>query len=153
MAQRAVDLAPANADNLFALSWAHITLGHGEQALAVIEDALWLHPLPPTWVVNMHAMALSAVGRLEEAAQVADRAIAVFAGQWVPRLTRVGALVGLGRIAEAREEAALALQVAPWPTVETSMLRLADSAVELRRRRLQALVAVGFPRESPQAGG
>ena len=79
--------------------------------------------------------------------------IAVFGGQWIPRLTRVGALVGLGRIDEAREEAARTLQLAPWLTVEASMLRLADSAVELRRRRLAVLVAVGFPHASPRASG
>ncbi len=83
-AERAVELAPGDADNLMFLSRAQLVIGQYEAALANVQRAMALNPHAPPMYLVQRARALYALGRFEEASRAArEAALAAPAGRVV----------------------------------------------------------------------
>ncbi len=144
-AQRAVRLAPSSADGALTLALALIYAGQPEVALREIERAIDLDAQPSGWIVGGYAQMLWANGRLEEALRAADDAIAQMPDFRAGHTPRLYVLAELGRIDEARREAAALLARHPRLTAQHLIDTYADSASALRERIAAACAAAGIP--------
>ncbi len=146
-AERAYELAPSSADMLFNLASAQLAMGQMDAAMASAQAAMDLVPIPPGWLLQAHAFVLWSCGRIREALRAAEDCLATMPGYWWARGSRMHALVELGRVDEARQEAALLLRRAPWLTnSETFFTRpIGNCAPALRARLLAASSVAGIP--------
>jgi DNA-binding winged helix-turn-helix (wHTH) protein/TolB-like protein/Tfp pilus assembly protein PilF len=144
-AQECLRLSPNDAVCFYVLGSAQLRLGQVESAVQNFEQALDRNPLPPANLPAFYATALWASGRLEEAVHMADDCL-VKAPSFVRcRQDRIAALVELGRVGEAREEAARLRAQYPQMTAQQFRLVLADTAATLGERRIAAARAAGLP--------
>jgi TolB-like protein len=99
VSRRGFELGPSDPDNLLFLAIALFESGELADATKKIEQALALHPLRPSYYSYFYAMILWANERFEEVLTELNT---------VPgnEVYRALALVGLGRVAEAREQIA-----------------------------------------------
>ncbi|HET7306957.1 MAG TPA: hypothetical protein VFK24_03955 [Gammaproteobacteria bacterium] len=79
--RRALQLAPHNGETQHLLGALRATLGHPEQAAALTWQALSSDPRHASWI-NWCSIYLSVMGRLDEAEQLARRAIALEPGSF-----------------------------------------------------------------------
>lgn len=143
-ARRAVELSPSNADQLFGLAMALVRGGQEAAGLEVSQASMAMHPLPPVWVMAMHAEAVWACGGLDEALALADTVLVKEPGYLFARIVRIYALVELGRIDEARRTAAPLVEHAPWCGADWVRRRHGDAARASVERRIAALRAAGI---------
>lgn len=143
-ARRGVELSPSNADQLFGLARALLCCGREPEALEVSTRSMLLHPLPPLWVMSVHADALWACGRLNEALALTDACLVRDPSWFFARAVRVYALVELGRLDEAQRDAPLITEHAPWFDDRMVRRRHADAARDCVERSIAALRAVGL---------
>lgn len=144
-AQQCHRLSPNDAVCFYVLGSAQLRMGQVEPAVHNFEQALDRNPLPPANLPAFYATALWASGRLEEAVRMADDCLAQAPNFGRCRQDRIAALVELGRIVEAREEAARLRAQYPKMTAQQFKLVLADTAATLRERRTAAARVAGFP--------
>ncbi len=140
-------LSPNDGACFYAIGSAQLRLGQVRPALHNLKQALERNPLPPANQLAFYGTALWADGRLEEALRVAGDCLAKAPDFWRCRQDRMVALIELGRVAEAKEEAArLRLQL-PAMTAENFKLAFAANreASELKNRRVAAAALGGFP--------
>jgi tetratricopeptide (TPR) repeat protein len=144
LAQRAVALAPMNADALHTLAQAQLGAGALEDALRSIEQALAFDTRPPPWLQHVYACALWANGRLDEALRANDDCRLRLPQFWPARFIRIYILAELGRLAEARQEGA-ALRTS-FPIISAALVqqRQTDVAGVPWERRHTALRAAGI---------
>ena len=102
MAQRAVELGPSDADGPLFLAVALFASGEIVDALRTVERALQLNPLRPAYYCFFHALILWGNGRLQEALEETEECLRKAPSFGAAELYRVIALVGLGRLDEAR---------------------------------------------------
>jgi adenylate cyclase len=147
-------LSPNDAVCFYVLGSAQLRIGQVELAVRNFEQALDRNPLPPANLPAFYATALWASGRLEEAVRMADDCLAKAPNFGRCRQDRIAALVELGRVGEAREEAARLLAQYPQMTAQQFRLVLADPATALGERRIAAAQVAGFPMDAslPHAG-
>jgi serine/threonine-protein kinase len=99
--RRSVELAPTDGLSLFSLGRMQGTLGHSEQAIAMLRQTITIDPRNgPTW--SWLAWDLAAVGQLEEAEQAARKAVA-----FVPGSPFIAAALVIIQIQRGETEAAL----------------------------------------------
>jgi TolB-like protein/DNA-binding winged helix-turn-helix (wHTH) protein/tetratricopeptide (TPR) repeat protein len=144
-AQQTCDLSPNDADCFYILGKAQLEMGQVEPAARNLEKALDRNPIPPAYLPAFYATALWGSGRLDEAVRVADDCLAKAPDFWRCRQDRTAALVELGRVNEAREEAARLLAQLPQMTARQFGFVFADSATALRERRVAAARVAGVP--------
>ena len=150
-AERGAALGPSDAACWCHLSMSQLAVGQIEPALHSSERALDLTPLPPAWVWLVHAGALWANRSLEAAVQAADECLTKVPSFLSGRVFRTCALFELGRIDEARQEAATLMAMLPELTTESFQRGFADSAKALKERSLAAALATAIPMPPPTA--
>ena len=144
-AERCMRLSPNDPDCLYIIGKAELDVGQAEAAVRHLEQALDRNPVPPAYLPGFYATALWANRRHEEALNVVADCLVRAPDSWHCRQTRIVALVELGRLAEARDEAARLKAQVPTMTAHRFGLIFADSAVALRDRRVAAALTAGFP--------
>jgi len=107
-------------------------MGEVEAAARNFEQALDRNPMPPAYLPAFYATAPWGSRRLDEAVRVADECLAKAPEFWRCRQDRIAALVELGRIPEARDEATRLLAQTPQMTAERFASTFADTATALR---------------------
>lgn len=149
-AKHCMQLSPNDADCLYIVGKAQMELGEPAAAARNLEQALDRNPVPPAYLPTFYATALWASRRYEEAIRAADDCLLKAPDVWRCRQDRIAALVELGRLAEAKKEAQNLMARVPKMTAPLFGLVFADSAVDLRKRRIAAAEAAGIPpRKNP----
>jgi hypothetical protein len=118
-----------------------------------LRQAVDRDPLSPAYLPAFYATALWGGRRLEEAVRVADDCLAKAPDFWRCRQDRIAALFELGRLAEARDEAARLLARMPAMTAPQFGTIFATTADALRVRRVAAAVAAGVPADAGLSAG
>ena len=144
-AQHCMKLSPNDADCFYILGKAQLDLGQVPAAVQNLSQAMDRNPLAPAYLAAFYATALWADGRLTEAVRVADQCLALAPTFWRCRQDRLAALVELGRLPEAREEATRLISALPAITTRQFNSVFADSAAALRDRRRAAAAQAGIP--------
>ena len=104
LAKRAVELAPSDPDCLVFYSVTLFNSGDLQFATEMMDKALELHPLPPSYYHFFHAMILWGTERFKEALYEADQCLRKAPQFDGAEVYRTLALVGLGRLAEAKAQ-------------------------------------------------
>jgi TolB-like protein/DNA-binding winged helix-turn-helix (wHTH) protein/Tfp pilus assembly protein PilF len=146
-AQQCRRLSPNDAVCFYVLASIQLRVGETEAAVRNFEQALDRNPLPPANLPAFYATALWASGHLKEAVRMADDCLTKAPSFGRCRQDRIAALVELGRVDEARDEAARLRAQYPQMTAHQFQLVLADTATAtaLGERRIAAARTVGFP--------
>jgi adenylate cyclase len=109
--ERSVALNPNDANILAQRGLVLGYVGHAEEGIGLIREAMRLNPFHPEWYWGALAILLYAARHYEEALE-ADRRIASWKKPW--HLARLAACYAqLGRLEEARAQAAEVLRLAP----------------------------------------
>lgn len=143
-ARRCVALSPNDGACLYALGSAELRLGQSEPAVMHLSEAMDRNPLPPPHFSAFYGTALWSAGRFTDALQVADACLAVAPEFWRCRQDRVASLVALGRLDEARAEAARLHAMLPTMTAQWFGAGFSPDAAALAKRRVAAAVAAGM---------
>ena len=150
-AERAVELNPSDPDSLMALAKAQVRFGAYEDAVRNAALARRLHPMAPDYYPYVHAQALYAAGRVDDAQSVLEDCLLKAPDE--PNCLRMEAatLARLERHDEARDTMRrLAGQDAEFSlAVERRLRRFGDSAV--MERYLADLALAGAPPGTGQA--
>lgn len=144
-ATRCVELGPNDADCLMYLALVQARAGLPAPAVGHIEHALDLSPIPPSYMQSAHAQVMWANGRLEDTVRVADDCLAKAPRHLVCRRHRMLALADLGRLEDARADAAVIRSQFPGATLTWVLDAFADDATALRTRAAAAAAAAGIP--------
>jgi adenylate cyclase len=159
-AERAVELNPSDPDSLMALAKAQVRFGAYEDAVRNAALARRLHPMAPAYYPYVHAQALYAAARPDEAQSVLDDCLLAAPNE--PNCLRIAAatLASLDRAEEAKAamQRLLAADQAFSLAAERRLRRFGDSPV--MQRYLADLTLAGAPpgtgqaalRRSPEAG-
>jgi tetratricopeptide (TPR) repeat protein len=138
MGRRAVELGPSDADGLLFLGVALFEAGEIEEALDYAERALDLNPLRPSYYCFFHAMILWGNGMYEDALAESEECLRKAPNFSGADTYRVMALVGLGRLDEAKAE------LAKYMARPEGLLILLPHPPELASRSMAALQAAGW---------
>ena len=138
MAQRAVELGPSDADGLLFLAVALFASGEIIEALGTVERALQLNPLRPAYYCFFHALILWGNERLQEALEETEECLRKAPSFGPAELYRVIALVGLGRLDEAKA------RLAKYMARAIGKVLVFPHPPELASRGLAALQTAGW---------
>lgn len=144
-AQRCAQLSPNDADCFYILGKTQMHLGQPVPAIHNLEQALERNPMPPAYLPAFYATALWAGGRPADALRAADDCLQRAPDFWLCRQDRLAALVDLGRLDAARQEATVLMARRPDMRAEGFASVFADTATVLRARRVAAAQAAGLP--------
>lgn len=144
-AQRLCELSPNDADCFYTLGSAQMRMGDLDSATRNFEAALDRNPIPPAQLPAFYATALWGSRRPVEALRVTDDCLAKAPDFWRCRQDRIAALVDMGRVQEAREEASRLLAQVPQMTALQFGAGFAPRAAALRDRRVGAARVAGLP--------
>lgn len=146
-ADRCVQLGPNDADCLFYQAKSRLELGDVQGAQVAMAQALELTPLPPVYMQGLHAGILWALEQHADALREADECLRKAPYYLSCRWSRLGALVGLDRLDEAREEGARVRRMLPGGGDAAKRLgaqAYSPEATELLARRLSVERAAGL---------
>jgi TolB-like protein/DNA-binding winged helix-turn-helix (wHTH) protein/Flp pilus assembly protein TadD len=143
-ARRCFDVSPNDADCFYILGKAQLETGDPLAAVHNMEEALDRNPMPPAYLSAFYATALWGSRRFDDAIRAADECLARAPAFWRCRQDRLAALVELGRLDDARQEARRLMAQVPTMTAERFGF-FAASAAELRDRRMAAASTAGIP--------
>lgn len=145
-AERAVELAPGDSDNLNFLSRAQLIVGQYEVALASVEQAIALNPLMPALYLMQRARVLYALGRFSEASRDANVSAPAFPSVRLVRLIGAAADIARGAPEQAKAWIAPLLQRDPDFNLGSPVLAPFFKRDPARRQRLlDHLRAAGVP--------
>lgn len=151
-AQECFRLSPNDAGCFYVLGSTQLRLGDSRAAVENLAQALDRNPLPPAFLPAFYATALWAEGRLEDALRVTGDCLAKAPDFFRCRQDRIAALVELGRLPQAREEADRLRAQVPGMLAKHFGDGFAESAAALRQRRMAAAVQAGLPGPDGPAG-
>lgn len=143
--QLAIGVGPSDVHAWHNIAMSQHSLGRCAEALASVERAMDLNPMPSVWTLVQLVMALWGNGRHDEAVRVASEALVRHPGLWWIEVHRMYALFESGRVTEARKDAARLLARMPQLSADFLASLVADEAVELRARILAAARGSGIP--------
>jgi TolB-like protein len=106
LARQAFELGPSEPDSYLFLAVALFESGELNEAIRMIDQALELHPLPPSYYAYFHATFLWANEQFAEALEEADACLRKAPQFALAEVYRALALVGLGRLDEAKDQIA-----------------------------------------------
>jgi TolB-like protein/tetratricopeptide (TPR) repeat protein len=138
MGRRAVELGPSDADGLLFLGVALFEDGKPVEALDYVERAVDLNPMRPSYYCFYYGMILWANERHQEAVEVFEECLRKAPNFGSADTYRVIALVGLGRVEEAKAE------LARFMTRPAGLIVIPPRAPELAGRAQAALIAAGW---------
>ena len=104
LSRRSIELAPSDPDCLLFYSVTLFDSGDLQIGTEMMEKAFELHPLPPSYYHFFHAMILWGNKRFKEALDEADQCLRKAPRFGGAEVYRTLALVGLGRIVEAKAQ-------------------------------------------------
>lgn len=125
----------------FVLNWA----GEPQEALWFADKAIAACPLRSTWHLAVRAHALRLLRRFDDALAAYDEAIAALPHYIMPRIGLATCLAEIGRIGEARQQAAEVLRINPAFSIAQHAAMSAYREAEHAERRLVAMRAAGLP--------
>lgn len=143
--RRCIELGPSDAECMSFLALALVFAGQPEEALQHTMEAMSRQPLPPSYVLGVHAIVLWANRQNEAALATADEVLRQAPGNLVTRISRLTVLTELGRLDEARADATAILRQAPETTTAVFAARFAPEARGLSDRRVSAALQAGIP--------
>jgi adenylate cyclase len=114
----AVSLNPNGADNLGILAVVLRTVGRVEEALAMLEKAIRLNPMPPEWLLHEFGSCYRLMGRYDEAIAALRRVLDKNPDYLNSRLNLIATYVMSGKEEAARAEAVEVLRRNPDFSVE-----------------------------------
>jgi adenylate cyclase len=114
----AVSLSPNSADFVVMLAMVYRTVGRVEEALAMLEKAMRLNPIPPNWYLHEFGSCYRLMGRYEEAIAVLKRILRRSPDYLNSRLNLIFTYVMAGKEEAARNEAVEVLKQSPDFSVE-----------------------------------
>jgi adenylate cyclase len=114
----AVSLSPNAADNIAMLAVALRTVGRVEEALAMLEKAIRLNPMPPDWLLHEFGSCYRLMGRYDEAIAALRRVLDRNPDYLNSRLNLIATYVMSGKEEAARAEAVQVLRQSPDFSVE-----------------------------------
>jgi len=114
----AVSLNPNGADNIAILAVALKTVGRVEEALAMLEKAIRLNPMPPDWLLHEFGTCYRLMGRYDEAIAALRRVLDRNPDYLSSRLNLIATYVMSGKEEAARAEAVEVLRRSPDFSVE-----------------------------------
>ena len=117
-AQRAVTLDPNNANSYADLGMILTWAGRPEEGIALIEKAMRLNPHYPAYYLNYLGFAYRLAGRYEEAVAMAKQLLARTPNSGLAHQQLANCYVKMGRLDEARAEAAEVLRIMPHFSLE-----------------------------------
>ena len=144
-ATRCVELGPNDADCLMYLALVEARIGRAAAAVGHIERALDLSPIAPSYLQSAQAQAMWSAGRLDDALRATDDCTAKSPRHLACRRHRMLTLAELGRLDEARAEAAIIRAQFPAASLAWIADAFADEATALRKRAVAAATAAGIP--------
>jgi TolB-like protein/tetratricopeptide (TPR) repeat protein len=118
----AVSLNPNSADNIASLAVVLRTVGRVEGALAMLEKALRLNPMPPDWYLHEFGSCYRLMGRYDEAVAVLKRVLDGNPHYLNSRLNLVVTYIMSGKDEAARAEAVEVLRQTPDFSVERFLM-------------------------------
>ena len=114
----AVSLNPNAADNIGMLAMALRTVGRVEEALAMLEKAIRLNPMPPDWLLHEFGSCYRLMGRYDEAIAALRSVLDRNPDYLNSRLNLIATYVMSGKEEAARAEASQVLRQSPDFSVE-----------------------------------
>ena len=142
--KKAISLDPNNADWLAGLGGVLVWADRAEEAIEVIKQAMYLNPIyPPHYLWNLgHAYLLTE--RYGEAIETFKRALTRNPDFWPSHILLAASYSALGRIDDARAEAAETLRINPEFTLESWRHKCPFKNPEELNRRFEKLRKAGF---------
>jgi len=142
--KKAIALDPNNADWLAGLGGVLVWAERPEEAIEIIKQAMSLNPIyPPYYLWNLgHAYLLT--GRYEEAIEAFRKTLARYPEFWPSHILLSATYCAMGRIGDARVEAAETLRINPDFTLETWRRKCPFKNPEELDRRFEKLRKAGF---------
>lgn len=125
----------------FVLNWA----GEAEEALWFADRSIAACPLRNTWHLAVRAHALRLLQRFEGAIEAYQEAVAALPHYIMPRIGFATCLAEIGRVQEARRQAAAVLEMQPAFSIARHTAMSAYRMPEHTQRRREALRAAGLP--------
>ena len=114
----AVSLNPNGADNIGIFAIVLRTVGRVEEALAMLEKAIRLNPMPPEWLLHEFGSCYRLLGRYDEAIVTLRRILDRNPGRLNSRLNLIATYVMSGKEEAAHAEAVEVLRQSPDFSVE-----------------------------------
>ncbi len=114
----AVSLNPNGADNIGIFAIVLRTVGRVEEALAMLEKAIRLNPMPPEWLLHEFGSCYRLLGRHDEAIVTLRRILDRNPGRLNSRLNLIATYVMSGKEEDAHAEAVEVLRQSPDFSVE-----------------------------------
>ncbi len=124
-----------------ALNWA----GRPEEALSFAQKAMRFSPLHPSWYVGIAAHANRLLGRYEEAVVLYQRSINQAPDYISPHIGLTACYAAMGRLEDARAQAAQILRLSPKFSVARYAQALTYRLPEHAQHNLDALREAGLP--------
>ena len=142
--ERAISLDPNNADWLAGLGGILVWADRAEEAIELIKKAMSLNPIfPPYYLWNLgHAFLLTE--RFDEAISTFKRAITQNPDFWPSHILLAASYSAVGRVEEARAEAAETLRINPDFSLESWRLKCPFKNKEVLERRFSMLRKAGL---------
>jgi adenylate cyclase len=109
----AVSLSPNSADSVVMLAVVYRTVGRVAEALAMLEKAMRLNPMPPDWYLHEFGTCYRITGRYEDAIAILKRVLNRSPDYLNSRLNLIAAYVMSGKEDAARNEAVQVLRQSP----------------------------------------
>ena len=125
----------------FALNWS----GRPEEALNFAQKAMRFSPLHPSWYIGVAAHANRLLGRYEEALALYQRSIDQTPEYISPRIGLTACYAQMGRLDDARAQAAEVLRIDPKFTVTRYAQARSYRFPEHAQDNLDALRQAGLP--------
>jgi adenylate cyclase len=143
--ERAVELEPNGAYVTGFLGYALNRAGRPEEALNLAQKAMRFSPLHPSWYVGVAAHANRLLGRYEEAVVLYQRSINQTPEHITPHIGLTACYAEMGRLEDARAQAAQVLRLDPKFSVTRYAQALTYRLPEHAQRNLDALREAGLP--------
>lgn len=143
-AQRTVSLNPNGADGLASLAHIQVFSGRPEESVALLEKAIRLNPITPSWYFSALGNAFLGMKRYDEAIEAYKKALQSRAGRFGVQVFLAAAYSLAGRQVEARTAAEELQRLKPGFSVEKSTERLPYRNPADLARTIDALRAVGL---------
>jgi adenylate cyclase len=114
----AVSLNPNSADNIVVLAMVYRTVGRVEEALALLNKAVLLNPMPPEWYLHEFGSCYRLMGRYDKAIAILKRILDGNPNYLNSRLNLIATYVMAGKDDAAHAEAEEVLRQKPGFSVE-----------------------------------
>jgi len=108
-----VALNPSGAESNFYYAWVLTSVGRPEEALPIIQKAIRLNPIAPTYYYTTLGETLRNMGRFEEAVSAFKKALQLSPDNVITHVSLAAAYSMMGHEKEAQAEAAEVLRVNP----------------------------------------